>query len=217
MGEWVGGRDHRAAWLGVAPSTFDVLSTHHHHLFNLHQDSVAAAAEATGSNKTRVGAAAEQARHGNFVFTGTGMGAEEEHAVLDHLVALNDLGKGASGVVSRAIHATQLELVAVKEIPSHDEASVRAVVSELKLLRTNAAMLEAVHGACRVSEGSTTPRRDTTRHAAQHGTKPHQAAPSRTKPHRTTAHPSPLTTRRTRMWWRCTGPTTTDGREWCAL
>ena len=69
------------------------------------------------------------------------MGAEEEHAVLDHLVTLNDLGKGASGVVSRAIHATQLELVAVKEIPSHDEASVRAVVAELKLLRKNAAKL----------------------------------------------------------------------------
>ena len=51
--------------------------------------------------------------------------------------------------MSRAIHATQLELVAVKEIPSHDEASVRAVVAELKLLRKNAAKLEAVHGACR--------------------------------------------------------------------
>ena len=211
---WARGVDGwvRPRCLAGGGSPFNVLFPPHHHLHNFHKDSVAAAAEATGSNKTRVGAAAEQARHGNFVFTGTGMGAEEEHAVLDHLVSLNDLGKGASGVVNRAIHATQLELVAVKEIPSHDEASVRAVVSELKLLRKNAAKLEAVHGACRVS------RRPAPHHNAQHLPPiTHRIAqPLRPLLPLIGSHSSIPTTRRTRMWWRCTGPTTTDGREWCA-
>ncbi|CAM9990607.1 unnamed protein product, partial [Heterosigma akashiwo] len=55
------------------------------------------------------------------------------------LVTLEGLGRGCGGNVHRAVHATTLHFVAVKEVPVHDEARLQQAKSEILALVCNLA------------------------------------------------------------------------------
>ena len=53
------------------------------------------------------------------------------------LLRLEILGRGASGVVYKAIHVTTLRVVAVKQIPVYEHDKMQQMINELKALYTN--------------------------------------------------------------------------------
>jgi len=63
-------------------------------------------------------------------------------------VTLEGLGRGCGGNVHRAIHATSLRFVAIKEVTVHDEARLQQIVNEIKTLKWNLTTMENPVPAC---------------------------------------------------------------------
>lgn len=64
------------------------------------------------------------------------------------LVRVDQLGRGASGTVYRAVHLLSMRVVAVKEIPVFDQDKRRQMVMELKALYANLSPLSGACAAC---------------------------------------------------------------------
>ena len=64
-------------------------------------------------------------------------GSGEHMTAQDELLRLCVLGKGASGIVYKAVHIPTLRLVAIKKIAVFDEEKRNQMVRELKALYTN--------------------------------------------------------------------------------
>ncbi|OWZ22059.1 STE/STE7 protein kinase [Phytophthora megakarya] len=64
-----------------------------------------------------------------------------------HLVKLGVLGRGASGVVHKALHVPSLMLVAVKVIPVFEHEKRHQLIAELKALYNNLSSLSDAEGA----------------------------------------------------------------------
>ncbi|CAM9334692.1 unnamed protein product [Ascophyllum nodosum] len=56
-------------------------------------------------------------------------------AMSTNVVRLEELGHGATGCVYKAVHATSLQLLAVKEVPVHDKNRRDQIGAELRLLK----------------------------------------------------------------------------------
>ena len=69
--------------------------------------------------------------------TRTSAGATHAENMKTDLLTLSTLGKGASGVVLKAIHVPTMRLVAVKNIPVFDSGKRAQMVKELKALYGN--------------------------------------------------------------------------------
>lgn len=72
---------------------------------------------------------------------------EQSHSarnVRETLVKIDQIGRGASGVVHRALHVPSMRLVAVKEIPVFEQEKRRQMIKEVKALYSN---LAAIDGA----------------------------------------------------------------------
>ena len=61
----------------------------------------------------------------------------------EDLVEINRLGKGASGIVFRALHITSFKLVAIKAVPVYDSVKRAQMITELKALYGNSLSMRA--------------------------------------------------------------------------
>lgn len=73
------------------------------------------------------------------------------------LIRLEQLGKGAGGVVYKAVHAETLQLVAIKEILMHNKGRRRQLASELKVLHAMLRHMENENGGGGGNGGSKRP------------------------------------------------------------
>ncbi|CAM9508796.1 unnamed protein product, partial [Phaeothamnion confervicola] len=74
---------------------------------------------------------------------GSGQAWRSPDSIAENLVRLEELGHGASGCVYKALHATTLKLLAVKEIPVHDKSRRHQVGAEINTLIANRAAAAA--------------------------------------------------------------------------
>lgn len=83
--------------------------------------------------------------------------------VRETLVKIDQIGRGASGVVHRALHVPSMRLVAVKEIPVFEQEKRRQMIKEVKALYSNLAAIDGAlsrHGQplCPTHAGQPSPR-----------------------------------------------------------
>ncbi|CAK4096344.1 unnamed protein product [Aphanomyces euteiches] len=80
-----------------------------------------------------------------------GRSPTQPHDMKKHLIKLGVLGKGASGVVHKALHVPSLLLVAVKVIPVFENEKRHQLIAEMKTLYNNLASLTDDAERCKVA------------------------------------------------------------------
>ena len=91
-----------------------------------------------GSGDSRGSGAGGKSGEGGGSSVGGDEGVDGEHMTAqDELLRLCVLGKGASGIVYKAVHVPTLRLVAIKKIPVFDQEKRNQMVRELKALYKN--------------------------------------------------------------------------------